>query len=250
MLLELENVSKRYWLHHRRQLMAQYAWKRVKRVTEPFWALRGVSFQVRQGESMAVIGANGAGKSTLLSIIAGVTQATSGNTRRHGRIGALLELGTGFHPDLTGRENIHLNASLLGLSRTEVIAKFDSIVDFSGMENFLDEPVRTYSSGMVARLGFSVAIHADPEMLLLDEVFAVGDEAFQKKCIERVSSFPKEGKSLLFVTHGMVHALALCPRALWLEKGVLRADGPSESVIGEYQAASKPAAQVAGVQQR
>ncbi len=247
-LLELNNISKRYWLHRRRQLLAQRAWQKIRRVTEPFWALRGVSFQVRRGESLAVIGANGAGKSTLLSIIAGVTHPTSGELRRGGRVGALLDLGTGFHPDLTGRENIQLNASLLGLSRFEVKARFDSIVEFSGMERFLDEPVRTFSSGMVARLGFAVAIHAEPEILVVDEVFAVGDQDFQKKCVERVSSFSREGKTLLFVTHGMQNALSLCPRALWLEQGVLRMDGPSDEVIGRYQHSANSAAQMASVQ--
>jgi ABC-type polysaccharide/polyol phosphate transport system ATPase subunit len=246
LLLDLNNISKRYWLHRRRQLLAQHAWQKIRHVAEPFWALRNVSFQVRQGESLAVVGANGAGKSTLLSVIAGVTHPTSGELRRDGRVGALLELGTGFHPDLTGRENILLNASLLGLSRAEVRAKFDSIVEFSGMERFLDEPVRTFSSGMIARLGFSVAIHADPEILLLDEVFAVGDQDFQKKCIERVSSFSREGKTLLFVTHGMQNALSMCPRALWLEQGALRMDGPAEEVIGRYQHSSN-SAQMAGV---
>ncbi len=247
LLLELNNISKRYWLHRRRQLFAQHAWQKIRRVTEPFWALRNISFEVHRGESLAVVGANGAGKSTLLSIIAGVTHPTSGELRRAGRVGALLELGTGFHPDLTGRENIVLNASLLGLSRAEVQAKFDSIVDFSGMERFLDEPVRTFSSGMIARLGFSVAIHAEPEILLLDEVFAVGDQDFQKKCIERVSSFPREGRTLLFVTHGMHNALSMCPRAVWLEQGEMRMDGPSEEVIERYQQSANSAAQMASV---
>jgi ABC-type polysaccharide/polyol phosphate transport system ATPase subunit len=249
-LLHLHDISKRYWVHRRRQLFVQRAWQGIRRVTEPFWALRNISFQINQGESVAVVGANGAGKSTLLSIIAGVTHPTSGELRRGGRVGALLELGTGFHPDLTGRENIRLNASLLGLSRAQVQARFDSIVDFAGMERFLDEPVRTFSSGMVARLGFSVAIHADPEILLLDEVFAVGDENFQKKCIQRVSSFAREGKTLLFVTHGMQNALTMCPRALWLEQGKVRMDGPAEEVIEHYQRASASATQLAGVRGR
>jgi ABC-type polysaccharide/polyol phosphate transport system ATPase subunit len=201
---------------------------------------------VRSGESVAIIGANGAGKSTLLSIIAGVTNPTTGSLRCSGRVGALLELGTGFHPDLTARENIVLNGSLLGMSRADVAAKFDSIVAFSELERFLDETVRTFSSGMTARLGFAVAIHSDPEILLLDEVFAVGDASFQKKCIERVASFSREGKTLLFVTHGLSDALAMCPRALWLEQGTVKMDGPAQEVVGCYQSADLPVIQAAG----
>jgi lipopolysaccharide transport system ATP-binding protein len=152
-MIELTNISKRYWIHRRRQLLAQHAWKKIRRATEEFWALRNVSFRVRSGESVAIVGANGAGKSTLLSIIAGVTNPSAGSLRRNGRVGALLELGTGFHPDLTARENIVLNGSLLGMSRAEVAARFDSIVAFSELERFLDETVRTFSSGMTARLG-------------------------------------------------------------------------------------------------
>jgi ABC-type polysaccharide/polyol phosphate transport system ATPase subunit len=245
-MIELTNISKRYWLHRRRQLLAQHAWKKIRRATDEFWALRNVSFRVRRGESVAIIGANGAGKSTLLSIIAGVTNPTTGNLRRDGRVGALLELGTGFHPDLTARENIVLNGSLLGMSRADITARFDSIVAFSELERFLDETVRTFSSGMIARLGFAVAIHADPEVLLLDEVFAVGDASFQKKCIERIASFSTEGKTLLFVTHGMGHALTMCPRALWLEQGTLKMDGPTKEVVGCYQSADQPVIQAAG----
>jgi ABC-type polysaccharide/polyol phosphate transport system ATPase subunit len=245
-MIELTNISKRYWIHRRRQLLAQHAWKKIRRATEEFWALRNVSFRVRSGESVAIVGANGAGKSTLLSIIAGVTNPSAGSLRRNGRVGALLELGTGFHPDLTARENIVLNGSLLGMSRAEVAARFDSIVAFSELERFLDETVRTFSSGMTARLGFAVAIHADPEVLLLDEVFAVGDASFQKKCIEKVASFSREGKTLLFVTHALGDALTMCPRALWLEQGTLKMDGPTKEVIACYQSADQPVIQAAG----
>lgn len=247
-LLELENVSKCYLLHRKRQLVAQHAWKRINRVTEPFWALRDVSFRIQAGESVAIIGPNGAGKTTLLSVIAGVTEPTSGLVRRHGRIGALLELGTGFHGDLTGRENIFLNGSLLGLSRAELVAKFEQIVAFSGLKNFLNEPVRTYSSGMVTRLGFAVAVHADPEILLLDEILAVGDEAFQQKCTDKINEFSARGKSLLLVTHGLEGAVATCSRAIWLERGEIRMDGNSEDVVRSYQGSSATASKVASVQ--
>lgn len=247
-LIELENVSKCYFLHRTRQLVAQHAWKRIKRVTEPFWALRDVSFSLRTGESVAVVGPNGAGKTTLLSIVAGVTEPTSGTVRRRGRVGALLELGTGFHGDLTGRENVFLNGSLLGLSRRELQAKLEQIVAFSGMADFMNEPVRTYSSGMVARLAFSVAIHADPDILLLDEVFAVGDEAFRQKCIDQLSELTAQGKSLLLVTHGLQAAISMCPRAIWLERGRIRMDSRSKEVVRSYQAEAAPAAQAANVQ--
>lgn len=233
--IRIENVSKRYERHTRRELLAQSALRRIRNDVEPFYALREINASIEAGERVAIVGGNGAGKSTLLGIIAGVTWPTSGRVTRTGRISALLELGTGFHPDLTGRENIKLNASLLGLSRAEVAAKFDSIVAFSEMERFLDEPLRTYSSGMIARIGFATAIHVDPEILVLDEVMAVGDAGFQAKCIARVAEMAAAGATLLVVSHQLSLVETMCSRALWLDKGQLKLDAPVSEVLGAYQ---------------
>jgi ABC-type polysaccharide/polyol phosphate transport system ATPase subunit len=222
--------------------------KTLKRESDLFWALRDVSFCVEAGESLAILGSNGAGKSTLLSIVVGVTSPTSGKVECRGRVGALLELGTGFHPDLTGIENIFLNASLLGLGRQQIREKLESIISFSELADFINEPVRTYSSGMVARLGFSVAVHVDPDILVLDEVLAVGDNNFRRKCEHKISEFAREGKTLLFVSHGLETVLAMCRRAVWLDHGRVRMDGPAEEVVRSYRldGASKQAAAAAG----
>ena len=237
--IRIENVSKRYELHSQRELLARSAAKKMRSKSEPFYALKDVNASIEAGERVAIVGGNGAGKSTLLGIIAGVIAATSGSVTRTGRISALLELGTGFHPDLTGRENIKLNASLLGLSRAELAAKFDSIVAFSEMERFLDEPLRTYSSGMVARIGFATAIHVDPQILVLDEVMAVGDSAFQAKCVERVAEMAEAGATLLVVSHQLSLIETMCRRALWLHKGELKLDGSVAEVTAAYQSAPK-----------
>lgn len=234
-VIHLDRVSKAYHLHHQRELLAQRALKKLRRQGGVFWALRDVSFDVEAGESVAILGPNGAGKSTLLSVIVGVTSPTSGSVWCQGRVGALLELGTGFHPDLTGLENIHLNASLLGLSRADVRRKQDSIVAFSELQEFIEEPVRTYSSGMIARLGFSVAVHVDPQILILDEVLAVGDQNFRRKCEEKIHQFAREGKTLLFVSHGLDTVLAMCRRAIWLDHGRVRKDGPAQEVVRSYR---------------
>lgn len=237
-VIEVNNVSKRYQLHSRRQLMVQHALKKMRRENQEFWALRDISLAVREGESVALVGHNGAGKSTLLSLIVGVTAPTSGTIRTCGRIGSLLELGTGFQPELTARENIYLCGSLLGFRRAELDARFDEIVLFSELERFLDEPIRTFSTGMVARLGFAVAVHRDPDILVLDEVFSVGDQNFQKKCVARIHDFRKRGKTLLFVSHQMESVISTCDRAIWLDHGRLRMDGPVEQVAQAYRAAS------------
>ena len=233
--IRIENVSKRYERHTRRELLAQSALRKVRGKAEPFYALRDVSATIDAGERVAIVGGNGAGKSTLLGIIAGVTAASSGRVVRAGRISALLELGTGFHPDLTGRENIKLNASLLGLTRAELAAKLDSIIAFSEMERFLDEPLRTYSSGMIARIGFSTAIHVDPEILVLDEVMSVGDARFQAKCIARVAEMAAAGATMLVVSHQLTLVEEMCSRALWLDKGELKLDGSVAEVLAAYQ---------------
>ncbi len=232
-LIELKNVSKRYKLHTR-QLLAQRLKGMVKK-DEEFWALRDVSFRVDPGERVAIIGHNGAGKSTVLGIVASVTAPTSGSVLCEGRIGALLELGAGFHPDLTGRENIRLNAALMGLSSREVRQKFDQIVAFSELERFLDEPLRTYSSGMKARLGFSVAVHIDPEIVILDEVLTVGDQSFQKKSAAKVEQMAHSGVTLLVVSHSLALVRQSCQRAIWLQRGRVKEDGPLNDVFERYQ---------------
>jgi len=237
-MIRLQNVSKRFYLHRKRELLAQSAWRRFRGLGDAFWALDDVSFEVGVGEKVGIIGHNGAGKSTLLSIIAGVMAPTSGTVECNGRVSAMLELGTGFHPDLTGRENIHLNASLLGLRRRQVEEREPSILEFSGVESFADEPLRTYSSGMVARLGFAVAVHVEPEILVLDEVLAVGDAAFREKCEIKVAELVSGGTTLLLVSHSLPAITANCSRVIWLDGGHVKMDAPTESVVEAYHSAS------------
>ena len=201
---------------------------------EYLWALRDVSFEVQQGEVVGIIGKNGAGKSTLLKIISQITAPTSGYIKIKGRIGSLLEVGTGFHPELTGSENIYLNGAILGMTKSEVTRKFDEIVDFSGVEQFIDTPVKRYSSGMKVRLAFAVAAHLDPEILVIDEVLAVGDTEFQKKCIGKMGDIAGEGRTVLFVTHNMSALSSLCPRSVLLTNGILQNDGKTDAIIQEY----------------
>jgi len=198
------------------------------------WALRDVSFTVRPGERIGVIGRNGAGKSTLLKILSRVVYPTSGEVRIRGRLTSLLEVGTGFNDNLTGRENVYLNASLHGLSRREIAESFAAIVEFSEMGRFIDTPVRHYSSGMKMRLAFAVAAHLSPDILLLDEVLAVGDLAFQRKCLERVDAMTSGGQTLLFVSHSMDAVMRYCDRCIWLESGSIRLDGPARDVTAAY----------------
>ncbi len=245
-LIELHDVSKRYFLHHKRQLLVEHVASTLRRERNSFWALRHVSLKIEAGEAVAIIGPNGAGKSTLLSIAVGVTSPTEGGARLHGRVAALLELGSGFHPDLTGRENIHLNAALLGYSRQQVHASLESIIDFAGVPDFIDEPLRTYSTGMLARLGFSVAVHLEPDILVLDEVLAVGDEEFQRKCIDRIFEFRRQGKTLLFVSHSAEFVRSLCRRAVWLELGRVKMDGEASDVLAQYRAGTQAFLPVGG----
>ncbi len=200
------------------------------------WALRDVSFQVGEGETIGIVGRNGAGKSTLLKILAGITLPTEGSAEVRGRVGSLLEVGTGFHPELTGRENIYFSGSILGMKRREIDRKFDEITAFSGVETFLDTPLKHYSSGMQLRLAFSVAAHLEPEVLLVDEVLAVGDAAFQKKCLGKMSDVARSGRTVLFVSHQTSAILQLCPHSLWLDRGGVRATGPSREVVAQYLA--------------
>jgi len=201
---------------------------------EEVWALKDVSFQVEQGDVLGIIGRNGAGKSTLLKILSRVTAPTSGVVKVKGRVASLLEVGTGFHPDLTGRENVYLNGSILGMSRREIDRKFDEIVDFAEVEKFIDTPVKRYSSGMYVRLAFAVAAHLEPEILVVDEVLAVGDAEFQKKCLGKMSDVAKEGRTVLFVSHNMVAVEQLCQRGILLSKGALDCLGKVEDIVDHY----------------
>jgi len=202
---------------------------------DTIWALKDVSFEVKRGEVVGIIGRNGAGKSTLLKILSRITDPTEGTVDLYGRVGSLLEVGTGFHPELTGRENIYLNGAILGMKRTEIIRKFDEIVDFSEIEKFLDTPVKHYSSGMYVRLAFAVAAHLDPEILLVDEVLAVGDAAFQKKCLGKLGDVAKEGRTVLFVSHNMGQIRSLCSQGILLRDGKNSLYGPIVNVISDYQ---------------
>ena len=201
---------------------------------EEFWALKDVDIEVNEGDRLGIIGRNGAGKTTLLKVLSRITEPTTGQIKVKGRVASLLEVGTGFHPELSGRENIFLNGSILGMTRSEIKEKFDEIVDFAGVENFLDTPVKRYSSGMHVRLGFSVAAHLEPEILVVDEVLAVGDAAFQKKCISKMSSVSKEGRTIIFVSHNMKAVEMLCDRAILLENGCKILEGEPTSIIEHY----------------
>jgi lipopolysaccharide transport system ATP-binding protein len=199
-----------------------------------FWALKDVSFEIRAGEVLGIVGSNGAGKSTLLKILSRITEPSEGEAFIHGRIASLLEVGTGFHPELTGRENVYLNGAILGMTKPEIKAKYDSIVEFAEMSRFIETPVKRYSSGMLVRLAFAVAAHLDPEILLIDEVLAVGDAAFQKKCLGKMSEVANEGRTVLFVSHNMSAVTRLCSRAIWLKSGSLVMDDTAESVVHHY----------------
>lgn len=201
---------------------------------DTLWALKDINFQVQQGETLGIIGRNGAGKSTLLKIFSEVTAPTSGEVKIKGRIASLLEVGTGFHPELTGRENIYLNGAILGMKKSEIARKFDEIVDFSGVEQFIDTPVKRYSSGMYVRLAFAVAAHLEPEILIVDEVLAVGDAEFQKKCLGKMSDVAHEGRTVLFVSHNMAAISTFCRRTIFLDAGALQLDDKTEKVIRTY----------------
>lgn len=250
-IIKVENVSKRYVIGHLRSkddglrhviedaMRAPLKWLRSrqeekKQEREAFWALTDVSFDIQAGEVMGVIGRNGAGKSTLLKILSRITEPTSGKIEINGRVASLLEVGTGFHPELTGRENIFLNGAILGMSRLEIKRKFDEIVAFSEVEKFLDTPVKRYSSGMYVRLAFAVAAHLEPEILIVDEVLAVGDAQFQKKCLGKMQEVSKGGRTVLFVSHNMVAVRNLCKRCLLLERGRPKAIGSTDSVLDAY----------------
>lgn len=205
-----------------------------KRTPETIWALKDVSFEVAPGEVLGIIGRNGAGKSTLLKVLSRITEPTTGRAELFGRVASLLEVGTGFHPELTGRENIYLNGAVLGMKKAEIERKFNQIVEFSELEKFLDTPVKRYSSGMYMRLAFAVASHLEPEILVVDEVLAVGDAQFQKKCLGKMSNVAMEGRTVLFVSHNMIAVQSLCQRAIWLDQGKIIENGPARNVVSKY----------------
>lgn len=241
-VLELDNVSKRYMLGSSVRSVRDAFSDAVARLRakshasrRELWAVRNLSFKVEAGEVMGIVGPNGAGKSTLLKLISRITKPSTGTIRSRGRLSALIEVGAGFHPELSGRENIFLNASILGLNRREIMEKFDEIVAFSELEKFIDTPLKRYSSGMYVRLGFAVAAHMKPDVLLVDEVLAVGDASFQQKCIRRMRDLKENGASIIFVSHNMDLIAGLCPRTLLLWKGKLTALGPTDQVVSEYR---------------
>jgi lipopolysaccharide transport system ATP-binding protein len=241
--IAVDGVGKRYRLGQaasfryrtlREEITDSFRRRRGEKAPEEFWALRDVSFEVRPGETVGIIGRNGAGKSTLLKILARITPPTAGWAATRGRVGSLLEVGTGFHFELTGRENILLAGAIMGMRRGEILRRYDEIVEFSGISRFLDMPVKRYSSGMYMRLAFAVAAHLDPDILLVDEVLAVGDADFQKKCLGRMADLTSAGRTVLFVSHSMPSIFRLCPRVILLDRGGVVADGPSATVVGHY----------------
>lgn len=237
-LIRLRSVSKRFAMHHEQQRSFQESFihlLKLKRTPERyFWALRDVSFEVEPGDCFGIIGPNGSGKSTLLKLISGILEPTDGDVITNGRITSLLELGAGFHPELTGRENIFLNGAVYGLDRHQMMDRIDAIIDFAELGDFIDVPVKHYSSGMYVRLGFAVAIHTDPKVLLVDEVLAVGDAEFQHKCMDSISAFRADGGTLLFVSHDLGAVQSLCNKALWLDGGQVRAIGKPVDVVMAY----------------
>lgn len=238
--VEIRDVTKSFSHHSTRALLKSRiaGWFRRPQGGR-FYALRNVSCAVEAGQSLAIVGPNGAGKSTLLTLAAGISFPDRGTIVTRGSIAALLELGSGFHPDLTGRENVRLNASLLGLTRRETMARFDSIVEFSELGEFIDEPLRTYSTGMVMRLAFAVAVNVDPDILIIDEAFAVGDRQFQAKCIRKILDFRDAGKTLLCVSHSAAVLEQLCDRALWLERGETVMSGDLREVLDAYHSSAQ-----------
>ena len=231
----VDDVWKRFRIFHERNQYLKASVLRGRRARyEEFWALKGVSFEVKKGEVFGIIGENGSGKSTLLKCLAGILRPERGTIQANGRLAALLELGAGFHPELSGRENIALNAAILGFGRKEIASRFDEIVEFSGLERFIDTPVKNYSSGMYVRLGFSVAINVDPDILVIDEVLGVGDAAFSQKCSEKFAELRNSGKTLIIVTHDLGSIRSLCDRAVWLQYGTMREVGSPGEVVDDY----------------
>jgi lipopolysaccharide transport system ATP-binding protein len=241
--IRVEHLSKQYllgkasqqtMLRERLTSFIKNPFVRETAVTDTLWALRDVTFGVKEGEVVGIIGRNGAGKSTLLKILSKITYPTTGRVKVGGRVASLLEVGTGFHEELTGRENIYLNGSILGMRQREVEAKLDEIIEFAGVKRFIDTPIKRYSSGMRLRLGFAVAAHLEPDVLIVDEVLAVGDAGFQKKCLSVMEDLRKGGRTVLFVSHNMAAVENLCSRGIWIDRGSVRQDGPAHDVIQSY----------------
>jgi ABC-2 type transport system ATP-binding protein/lipopolysaccharide transport system ATP-binding protein len=239
-MIEVNSVSKSFRKYTNREiatikdLFLRGIFRKDTFETETFWALRDVSFNIEKGKMIGIIGSNGSGKSTMLKLLAGIMGPTTGSIRVKGRVSALIELGAGFHTELSGRENIFINGIILGLSRREIKERFDNIVKFAGLEDFIDSPVKTYSSGMYMRLGFAIAINVDPDILLIDEILAVGDEEFQHKCLNKINEFKRKGKTLVFVSHDLGSIVRLCDEVVWIEDGVLKARGLARMVIDSY----------------
>ncbi|MBD8468428.1 ABC transporter ATP-binding protein [Plantibacter sp. MCCC 1A11337] len=234
--VHVDDVSKKFRLYHERNQSLKSAIMRRKiSVHEDFWALRDISFDVPTGSTFGLIGSNGSGKSTLLKCLAKILYPETGTITANGKVAALLEVGSGFHPELSGRENVFLNGSILGMSRKEIQGKFDEIVSFSGVEQFIDQPVKNYSSGMYVRLGFAVAINVDPDILVVDEVLAVGDAEFQQKCFQKFEDFKAAGKTVILVSHSMGSVKSMCDHAAWINKGNLELVGEADSVIAAYE---------------
>jgi len=232
----VDDLSKKFRLYHERNLSLKSAVMRGRTSRhDEFWALRNVSFEVEAGKTHGIIGSNGSGKSTLLKCLAKIYWPTSGSITYNGKMASLLEVGSGFHHELSGRENIFLNGSILGMSRKEIESKLDSIIDFSGVERFIDQPVKNYSSGMYVRLGFSVAIHVQPDILVVDEVLSVGDEAFQRKSFDKFLDLKREGKTIIMVSHLLDTVTQVCDQVSWIEKGVLRESGDALKVVDAYR---------------
>jgi ABC-2 type transport system ATP-binding protein len=233
--LEVDHVTKTFRLHHEKATsIKQLVTGRGRNRYNDFTALRDVTFEVPEGEVFGVIGQNGSGKSTLLKCMAGILQPNQGSVRVHKRMSALLELGAGFHPELSGRDNVFLNAAILGMSRRDISERFDDIVDFSGLHSFIDSPVKTYSSGMYVRLAFAVAINVDPRLLIIDEILAVGDVTFQQRCLEKFVEFRNEGRTIVLVTHAMNTVKDMCDRAIWLTHGVVTGEGDPSELVDAY----------------
>jgi ABC-type polysaccharide/polyol phosphate transport system ATPase subunit len=233
--LKLDHVSKKYNIPANGSLAKRWYRPAFARRSSEMWALRDVSFEVQEGEALGIVGHNGAGKTTILKLLSSITAPSQGQITIRGRLAALVEVSSGFHPELTGKENVFLHGAMLGMRRAEIVRKLDSIVEFSGVGRYIDVPVKRYSSGMYVRLGFSIAAHLEPDILLLDEVLAVGDVAFQIKCLERIAELRKAGRTIVFVSHDIAAVYRLCDRAILLVRGQMVQDGPPRAVIDQYQ---------------
>jgi lipopolysaccharide transport system ATP-binding protein len=234
--IAVRDVTKKFRLHNDRKTNVKELFSARDRRSrhEDFWALKGISLDIPRGKTFGLIGHNGSGKSTLLKLVAGIHRPTSGRIEAAGRVSAMLELGAGFHPEMSGRDNIYLNGSILGMTRKQIDAAMDDIIAFSGLEEFIDTPVKVYSSGMYVRLGFAIAVNLEPEILIIDEVIAVGDEAFQRRCFDHLYELRRKGVTIVLVTHSLALVADLCDEAAWLDGGMLRSVGPAREVVDEY----------------